>query len=620
MLALSELIRALSVPEEDVAFSEVMKDIRALINDIRRPSDSGIKNFILDQLEKKIFQYDALASTNMEGEKDDSSEDGGYQFFSERGDDQDDNASEDSGYQAFSTNGDDKDDDPEDRDFSQWGDEERPLTQKNVAFSSLSQNHLIIGAIITSLEQLQLMGLDTPAMYNQTWFIDRMKACGYDLDEGGHCFGLTHMALTAFLADDLESFNTRLVAIAHTLLSDCQCDEDKTPFFNLRRKAEQLTREGNVGEANQLTDAIVNMTAFFDGIALHHSPGKYVHLISENETKPILQTQNAQRTMPIVLPVALDTEEKRPVLVKSVYQTYSKAMFIGYLTTLKESLGEHNSFAVELNTGAGGHSINLNYNHKTQRWICIDPNFLPGYEFIHADLLANELFKGFQKKESLTIDTKFYVCMAQKNQIEASFFEMEQTEAWIELHALSNEAILSSDGLLSRHIKNNQLEWLEASAPHLTEEVLNKVLSLSTIHKNADVIHILLNYTNIKPEKFMYDIAYSKDRIDVIGELLERGLEPTDIMFKMACLEGKDDVINALMQHGLEPTKNMFDFACKRGRMDVIKVLTEHGYKANTTQRFKMSFSAMTEMVKHGFEKKGNEVDLPNKMGHDFKK
>ena len=173
--------------------------------------------------------------------------------------------------------------------------------------------------------------LSDRSMKNQSWYIDRMKAAGYTLDDGGHCFGLTHMAMQAFLAEDMQSFNDRLSVIERTPIEDFEND-----FANLRNK----------DDAKKTTKTIVNMLAFFDGIALYQSTGNYKHLFEEPDK---IISQDAHSTIKITLPVTLDSKDNHPALISSHSGAYNKDELKQYIATMEKNLGE-NSFALTLHS------------------------------------------------------------------------------------------------------------------------------------------------------------------------------------------------------------------------------------------------------------------------------
>ena len=147
-------------------------------------------------------------------------------------------------------------------------------------------------------------------------YIERMEALGYKVGIDGQCFGLSHMALQAFLADDMKSFTNRLQTIF-----DIPIDDYKDDFSLLRQKQQQFIREGKTAESNAINDNIVNILAFFDGIVLFQDPNSYRDLFSdENKTT----RHNALKSSSLVLPLILNTKEKTPVRIQRFAGAYNK--------------------------------------------------------------------------------------------------------------------------------------------------------------------------------------------------------------------------------------------------------------------------------------------------------
>ena len=203
-----------------------------------------------------------------------------------------------------------------------------------------------------TIEEIQfyLNILSKISMIGQGWYINPMKAAGYSLKDGGHCFGMTHMAMQAFLVDeDMKAFNERLIATERTPEEDF-----KNNFTQLRSKQNILRQEGKIEEASEINQFIVDMQAFFDGIALYQSTKRYQHLF---ETP--VKGQDAAKTMQITRPVSLDSEESRPVLMSCDSGAYNQSELGEYLALMENKLGK-NSFALTISSAL--HAMSLNYS------------------------------------------------------------------------------------------------------------------------------------------------------------------------------------------------------------------------------------------------------------------
>ncbi len=193
--------------------------------------------------------------------------------------------------------------------------------------------------------------------------------------------------------------------------------------------------EGRHEEATILNNQIIEMTAFFDTLALNQSPAEYSFLFEDGEE---VFVQNRERTLPITVPINLDNNTNRPALVRYYSGTYSKGELIAYLSSLKSHLGS-TSFSLQLSTKR--HAINLNYDSQTEQWLLIDPNHLPGKSIAQTSLVVEELLADYAGIEGLVLKTKIYTINSCKEMIARQCLAMENTSIWKALHALTHEKV-----------------------------------------------------------------------------------------------------------------------------------------------------------------------------------
>ncbi len=174
----------------------------------------------------------------------------------------------------------------------------------------------------------------------------KMEALGYNISGKGQCYGFSQMAAQAFLANDMETFNQRLQIIHNMLV-----DEFENDFLVYREKVE-------LAIANS---TIVDILAFFDGIALNNRPYIYFH---DDNFHPIAKKQNVDKTMPFTMPVLLESTKSSLSIVGRLIGAYDRENLQQYFDLLKEHLGD-NSFT--LNLIAMNHSITLGYNAEKGR-------------------------------------------------------------------------------------------------------------------------------------------------------------------------------------------------------------------------------------------------------------
>ena len=228
-------------------------------------------------------------------------------------------------------------------------------------------------------------------MFNQAWLLDHMKTLGYKIAQKGICYGLSYMTIAAFLANDMETFHQRLHVIHDIPKADCADD-----FALIRARIQRYQETGRNEKARLLQANLIDIRAFFDGIALTQMPMLY-HFGAEDI---VSDQQSIEQTQPFILSSRFEHEENlRPTCITKFSGIYLKHELEIYLTLLKKYLGQHD-FALQLR--AFDHVIALTYDSTTQRWLLTDPNYLPGEEYIDTQHLTNALFNQFNRLVHLT--------------------------------------------------------------------------------------------------------------------------------------------------------------------------------------------------------------------------
>jgi hypothetical protein len=279
----------------------------------------------------------------------------------------------------------------------------------------------------------------TPLMFEQSWYMDRMKALGYKITGNGECYGLSFMAIQAFFAHDLDTFNQRLQTIWKIPVAHFEND-----FAVLRAKRQQCLAEGHADEAHVIDQIIIDLYAFFDGIALHQNPT--IHLPDEIN-QPIAKQQDIRKTMPTLMPTRLETSENKPAVCAIFTSNYSKIDLKNYFDLLKQHLGK-NDFALQLIGVVANtmHAITVTYDSKTKLWLLVDPNNLPGEAYIDSTYLANALFDfyianargilrefGLVTLSSIMMGTTLLTSTVHQASMRSQFDKMDTTAEWTKL-------------------------------------------------------------------------------------------------------------------------------------------------------------------------------------------
>jgi hypothetical protein len=403
------------------------------------------------------------------------------------------------------------------------------------------------------------------AMVNQTWFLDKMKAVGYDLSEGGHCFGMTHMAMQAFLAGDIETFNDRL-----DLIHEGPIERFHNNFQKVRKKQQDLLNSGETEEAAELNQAIVDVSAFFDGIVLYQSTEKYKQLFEHPDD---VHSQDAKKVLEITQPITLS--ENPATCLSSHTGSYDKNELELYLDLLQERLGEH-SFALTLYSAQ--HAISLNYDAESGHWLLINPNKLPGDEYIHSNLLADALLSAYGQENGLVMETNLYATQKNAHVMNTALASMKNDSTWISLHDDAKLNIVYGDGMsqLEYAVARDDTSWVLENLSKDVIEPTKRALKLAVGQGNIAVIDSLVKYGATLTEQ-MLTMAVRKGSIPVIDSLVRHGVKPTEEMLTMAVYQGSIPVIDSLVGHGIKPTEDMLNDAVYRGNIPVIDSLVGHG-------------------------------------------
>ena len=277
----------------------------------------------------------------------------------------------------------------------------------------------------------------SPLMYQQNWYMDRMKALGYKIIGKGECYGFSHMAIQAFLSDDMDVFNQRLQTIYSIPMENFYND-----FKQLREKRQQFLDNGKPEEAETISKTMIDLYAFFDGVALTQRPEIY---LLDEEHQPVAKKQNVLKTRPLTLSTQLEAKNSEgkqpnmPALIATFAGNYDNSGLINYFDLLKNQLGEH-SFA--LNLLSRQHAITLAYDANSQRWLLIDPNYLPPEEYLDSETLAADLLKRFirlsgeepSSSSSLIMGTQITVLSKYEQNMKEKFDALARRPEWALLH------------------------------------------------------------------------------------------------------------------------------------------------------------------------------------------
>lgn len=113
--------------------------------------------------------------------------------------------------------------------------------------------------------------------YSQNSLLKKMEAFGYSKKElDGHCYGLSEMAINAFLQGDIEQFRERLEILNELTEADIKALNDPSLWdegkYNIPFKLSS-------GETIRPADIF----AFFDGVTLYQRPFDFAEIFSDKK-------------------------------------------------------------------------------------------------------------------------------------------------------------------------------------------------------------------------------------------------------------------------------------------------------------------------------------------------
>jgi|GEM_PF-3756747 len=416
-------------------------------------------------------------------------------------------------------------------------------------------------------------------MNGQSWMLNKIKAVGYDLDEGGHCFGIANMAMQAFLIGDMNSFNQRLKAITQLDVNQLRSD-----FFELKERYKELMSHEQYEEAAQLNQQITDLTAFFDGIVLYQSTEKYKHLF---EDPAQVLSQDANKTLDITHPV-----ERNQIQAIDTYRgAYSPKELETYFNLIKQHLGQH-SFSLMLISA--GHAINLNYNAESGLWLLVDPNHLPGEEYIHADLLVKQLMEDYGNKKGLVMETKLYAAQAHAVLAQKNSEEMKDSQLWRDLHDDEKLDIKFEDGAsqMDHAYRSRDIDWIKDKAIKLKTKPNNALLDVSVRCNDIDSAACQLAAgakvsTSVLTESIRHK---NSSLVELLLDHMEENIP--GVVLVPAVKHGDLDVVKALLKRIDKIPKYVLPKAIEAGDRRIIDLLTKYGAETDTDKAINKTLEA----------------------------
>lgn len=387
--------------------------------------------------------------------------------------------------------------------------------------------------------------------------IERMQACGYKIDVKGQCRGIDKMAEQAGLADEgklthepreLEKYNQLLKKIKEIPLTDFS--DNMAP---IKAKIANYKATGDFKSARELNQLMIDILAFFDGVALYQSPAQFKHVLNHSPTDALTQFNSSEVTSV----VGIVSNDKTPKQLATTIGAYTKSELTQYFNLLKNNFTDYN---FSLSILAKSHFINVNYNTNDKCWYFTDANDLPTKKIKDTEELSNIIFKNFRETDRLVMRNEFSVSTQNYKEKINKFATIKELDSWKNLHDPSKKT--STDD------KSMQL-FYAVSIPNNQEQLK------SLIRNGADV-----NY-KVSHKSILHEACICGNLENVIT-LLEEGAdinittdEGLDILH-VACISGALNIVEYLLNNGIEPNLSHLILAQEYNNTKISELLQQN--------------------------------------------
>ncbi|MDI1351555.1 MAG: ankyrin repeat domain-containing protein, partial [bacterium] len=220
-----------------------------------------------------------------------------------------------------------------------------------------------------------------------TDLIKLAQILGYEsVMDNGMCAGFSVMLSQAFLVQQEQKFFDRLALI----------ESYKDEFYALKKQLDEIAKKITYKVTlNSFEKKLLEIPAFFDGVALSHRPYKYSKLF---EGQFITQNHH-ERIYPFI--ASAELEKGAPVSVHaSKNYIFNLAEAVIYFTALEYGLKESASIR-PIWIRSNLHKIFVMYDNERKKWIYVDINRLGEelsnkyYFELNSAQLVKQLYRSF---------------------------------------------------------------------------------------------------------------------------------------------------------------------------------------------------------------------------------
>lgn len=390
--------------------------------------------------------------------------------------------------------------------------------------------------------------------------VEIIRELKYPVEPLGMCYGFAVMSMQAIIANDLQTFDQRIMKIANAVnKNNLAPDEFAKKIREIEEKRVEtilqyrkellgaLKKDVNMGDKefyDLLADyknkknsfvekfilqranvddvlspeqrSLMDVRAFLQLISLYALPLNYSYLFEENDMPKF---QNAEKTfsrgLPELLEATTERDDKKSKNEDNVYLIREPLVkkvnsFVGLYR-----LDELTEFFKQLRPplpgfkppvafilGSANHAITVAYDSDKVCWKFIDANKLPSIEFKTEAGLASQVLSSLSKNEVTTFVTHMYCHKDQVNEVKQWFSEVSKKDEWKKLHEIENKETLTDSYGAS-------LLWVssESGDAALVKKLVNSKDPKVDMNCSVDGVTPLF-------------VAVKRDRLEVVKALL----------------------------------------------------------------------------------------------------
>ena len=374
--------------------------------------------------------------------------------------------------------------------------------------------------------------------------------------DGGVCFGISHMAMQAFMANDYENFYRRM-----QLISSIPANQFNEKICGLEEKRSVLTRKARkefnklssedksaIKEENKEKISVLKMEisqwrvgnrkseieaekylnkridnllfsvilgkkiedtfskddlllldarTLFEGIALYQEPYEEYQLFNK------ISGQDVLVTAPVVQSKAIE-KQQGVVKLAGFCGAYDSHRMSSYFVGLQEAINNTKPSLeknITLSMGSSNHRIVVNFDPNKKKWYLVDPNG------ISKPFSVDNVIEAFSDNGITVFSTEIFSTQADSAALNPIVENWMQGEEWKAAHHIDDKTSLltDSDGvnLLYMAIKINQTETIKEllqNPLNLNKQFHNGMTPLHyaiVMNKGSEIINILLEKQSI---------------------------------------------------------------------------------------------------------------------------